>query len=426
MSTIPDLLANPATEILVDAYTGRSRLLESSLGDCRLTLHSNDPAAPYCRTQTNPLSSQYNHYCDAVGGTVTATAGAQTATTTRTSANVQGSHALQPAVATSSGISIQTMAPLDTDTAGAGSGNSPSYGAIAGIACGVGAALALTAAAFWYFWSRKRSRREEEREKHRSVANAPPPSADRHGVDDTPQSDGTIAKDSSAIRPMSVNAYDSIKRFTDDFGSPLSAPAYSANDANGYTVTNPDLNPTPPTESSNHDFSTCHASAVEAPSDWPLKLDSPPASAHVSNHTPPSWTNSQYASLLAAHTPYTPSRYHASAPNSIAKPFLQPPSLPQAYSAATFASDASRAPAGQYTPSNYQPGAPESVARAAPPSVPQEYSTATLSPDDIDGSPVYRGLRSSSSNAFPPYAYLSPEDALAGGWRNESPPRSEH
>ncbi|KAK4546971.1 hypothetical protein LTR36_001703 [Oleoguttula mirabilis] len=70
-----------------------------------------------------------------------------------------------------------------------------------------------------------------------------------------------------------------------------------------------------------------------------------------------------------------------------------------------------------YTPSAYGGGneAPSSVPRtvsAAPPSLPQDYSAVSLG----STANIYRGL---SQRGGAPWAYLSPEEAVRGGWRNE-------
>ncbi|KAK3619793.1 hypothetical protein LTR56_023807 [Elasticomyces elasticus] len=67
-----------------------------------------------------------------------------------------------------------------------------------------------------------------------------------------------------------------------------------------------------------------------------------------------------------------------------------------------------------YTPSAYAYEPPSSVPRtvtAAPPSLQQEYSLVSLG----SSSNIYRGL---SQRGGAPWAYLSPEDAVRGGWRN--------
>ncbi|KAK5695415.1 hypothetical protein LTR97_008922 [Elasticomyces elasticus] len=67
-----------------------------------------------------------------------------------------------------------------------------------------------------------------------------------------------------------------------------------------------------------------------------------------------------------------------------------------------------------YTPSAYAYEPPSSVPRTvavAPPSLGQEYSLVSLG----SSSNIYRGL---SQRGGAPWAYLSPEDAVRGGWRN--------
>ena len=67
-----------------------------------------------------------------------------------------------------------------------------------------------------------------------------------------------------------------------------------------------------------------------------------------------------------------------------------------------------------YTPSAYGYEPPSSVPRtvaAAPPSMPQDYSLVTLG----SSANIYRGL---SRHETAPWAYLSPEEAVRGGWRN--------
>ncbi|QIW95948.1 hypothetical protein AMS68_001466 [Peltaster fructicola] len=79
-----------------------------------------------------------------------------------------------------------------------------------------------------------------------------------------------------------------------------------------------------------------------------------------------------------------------------------------------------------YTPSMYAADPPGSIphpGQARPPSLPQPYSAAAMS---ISGpgsarpaqTGLYRGLSSRTGEATPPWAYLSPESAVNGGWTN--------
>ncbi|EME49791.1 hypothetical protein DOTSEDRAFT_30959 [Dothistroma septosporum NZE10] len=397
---------------------------DRNTGGC---LYCNDPSVPYCRTQTNPLSSQYNHYCDAVGGTVTVTNGIFAGPTALPSTGIHDSKTLPPSGETPT---IVSAVPVPSSTGGKHAAvlrGRPSNGLIVGLVCGTAGAAILAAAAFWCFRSWHRLHWEDQEDKPRGLADATAPSIHHDGADGVPNGNAAADKDQTAATPIVLGDSRTDHRLVDDLGSWTPGLAYSADDGKRYTVTDPDSDSNSFNNCcSTRDFARCHAAAQAPPghADQPVLVGASSFSPSTSNDTAPPWTrsNTRLSSPVTAHTPYTPSQYHDSAPNSITKAFLHPPSLPQDYSAATFLSDATRVTTGSYTPSNYQSGAPVSVARAAPLHMPQEYSAATLAPGSRDGSPVYRGLRSSSSNAFPPHAYLSAEEALAGGWRNDSPP----
>ncbi|KAK5113579.1 hypothetical protein LTR85_010807 [Meristemomyces frigidus] len=118
----------------------------------------------------------------------------------------------------------------------------------------------------------------------------------------------------------------------------------------------------------------------EAPTDRPLPA-SPPVSSLAAPDTPhtnassPTSSNGPVSPLTPTYryTPYTPSAYGGS---------NEPPS-----------------------------SVPRTVP-AAPPSLPQDYSAVSLG----SMANIYRGL---SLNGGAPWAYLSPEEAVRGGWRNE-------
>lgn len=81
----------------------------------------------------------------------------------------------------------------------------------------------------------------------------------------------------------------------------------------------------------------------------------------------------------------------------------------------------------QYTPSNYRVELQSSVVRDSdhqPPSLPQPYSVASFASDFNEA--VQANRRGSLSLRDSSFAYLSPEVALGGGWVNgEGSPRQE-
>ncbi|KAK4506724.1 hypothetical protein PRZ48_000457 [Zasmidium cellare] len=300
--------------------------------------------------------------------------------------------------------------------------NATPHGAIAGIAVGATAGGVLLLAALWYFWRTRRTNGSAHEEGEKSTSPTPDPSRPT-----TNGSQGSPYTTSKSLTPIDTKNNSPISRFPGhsnrihELGSPTgSAPELGS--VQRYTVTNPDM--TSPTE-------TAPASPVEAPSS-PYTIRPVRSSASLVSPIVDSTNRDSSVSALwpspagppsSTFTPYTPSNYNPSAPSSVARTTnLQPPSLPQPYSAATFASS-TQAP---YTPSNYRSEAPESIPPALRPSViPQEYSAATFESDSsLARSPGYRGLGEGRSGA--PWEYLSAESAIGGGWVNESPTRREH
>ncbi|KAK0946027.1 hypothetical protein LTR29_002608 [Friedmanniomyces endolithicus] len=145
-----------------------------------------------------------------------------------------------------------------------------------------------------------------------------------------------------------------------------------------YAPTNPD--PEPATDEEHSPTDTASPTGLsEAPGDRLLPV-SPAVSSLAPLPDTPNISNTPVG--LSAVSPVTPSYRHSSTP---------------------------------YTPSAYQFEPPSSVPRTAaakPPSLPQDYSLASLG----SSANIYRGL---SQNGGAPWAYLSPEEAVGGGWRNE-------
>jgi len=148
-----------------------------------------------------------------------------------------------------------------------------------------------------------------------------------------------------------------------------------------YAPTNPD--PEPATDEEHSPTDTASPTGLsEAPGDRLLPV-SPAVSSLAPLPDTPNISNTPVG--LSAVSPVTPSYRHSSTP---------------------------------YTPSAYQFEPPSSVPRTAaakPPSLPQDYSSASLG----SSANIYRGL---SQHGGAPWAYLSPEEAVGGGWRNEEAP----
>ena len=154
-----------------------------------------------------------------------------------------------------------------------------------------------------------------------------------------------------------------------------------------------------------HPPSTTPWRAPRTPAIRVLDTDRPlPASPSVSSVPTPitpftsNTTSSQPTASTLSATPYTPSVYHPEPPTS----------LPQSRGNALFVQ---------------QPAAGPTL----PPSLPQPYSTVSLG----STAELYRRLNSSinlyrglstreGNNEQPPWAYLSAEEAMRGGWRNST------
>lgn len=144
-----------------------------------------------------------------------------------------------------------------------------------------------------------------------------------------------------------------------------------------YTISNPDQPAVKSVKSP-----TVHPNDIEAP---PIVS---PLTSSANSQDPVSTPHSLRTAHLGHEVPYTPSTYAAEPPGSIPRTAAEaPPSLAQQYSSAA---------------------------------LPQDGSTATL-PNRSAG--LYRGLSVRAGESTPPWAYLSPEHAVNGGWRNgaESP-----
>ncbi|KAK0254452.1 hypothetical protein LTR91_002804 [Friedmanniomyces endolithicus] len=262
-----------------------------------------------------------------------------------------------------------------------------SVGLLAGVVVGALVACALLAAGLFatrryeltcFGRSRRSERGNPETEKPSTEASTPPSTGKNedgadlgglgtfHSPDHIPRHvelDG-CAGSVSDPRPMDVSAVHGL--------------GIAGINPRRYAPTNPD--PTSATDEEHSPTDTAPpAGPGEAPGDHPL-----PASPAVSSLAPLADTPSIGTTPggLSAVSPVTPS--------------YRPISMP-------------------YTPSAYQYEPPSSVPRTAaakPPSLPQDYSLASLG----SSANIYRGL---SQHGGAPWAYLSPEEAVGGGWRNE-------
>lgn len=288
----------------------------------------------------------------------------------------------------------------------------------------------LLLAALWYYRpNRKGNDSPQKGEKSNSLT----PESSRPTSNDN--DNGAYGK-SQSLSPIDTNNSAPVSPFPEhpskvtEIGSPTSSTIEFGN-LQRYTVTNPDL--TSPTQ-------TAVTSPVQAPAFEYAReaLIVQPSVSATSLVSPVIGDTNRDSSVSAlwptpgrpssgTFAPYTPSNYDSEAPDSVARTSnLQPPSLPQPYSAAMFASDDTYRPRAPYTPSNYQPEAPESIPPALKLSSlrPREYSAATFDSDSTSRSPVYRGLGRHGAGA--PWDFLSAESAIGGGWKNNSPTSQQH
>ncbi|KAK0310579.1 hypothetical protein LTR01_003732 [Friedmanniomyces endolithicus] len=262
-----------------------------------------------------------------------------------------------------------------------------SVGLIAGVVVGALAACALFAAGLFatrWYWLTCFGRSPENKRRNSGVEK---PSTEAS----TPPCTGKAEEGADLRSAGAFHSPDHIPRHAELDGCtgsvsdrrPVDTPAVhglgiAGIDPRRYAPTNPD--PTSAIDGEHSPTDTVPpAGPSEAPGDHPL-----PASPAVSSLAPLADTPSIGTTPggLSAVSPVTPS--------------YRPISMP-------------------YTPSAYQYEPPSSVPRTAaakPPSLPQDYSLASLG----SSANIYRGL---SQHGGAPWAYLSPEEAVGGGWRNE-------
>lgn len=457
-------VASCAPRTICLAYTsGVTSPCDINTGGCT---YCSDPATPSCLTITNTVASQWIHYCDTYASTETLgfansfTTGSQanaqvvpTASSSTSSSSLSQNFTPQPsmceqppcsvsessststtAVATSfpdftysaassatdsgstdaggatstqSGVTATLYAGSNatvTSASDAGSTTDPhssksmSRGVVAGIICGAAAAIALVGAALWY--TRKHwltclypqtydrgASTFHEKQRHDSgnmgkgmlaptQANTPASPIKHYSPDDfssQPELEGRQITSASprpiidtTVRGLGIGDY-SPQRYAPTNPDPLSATDEGSPTDYIAPLTVRSVRP----------------GVSEAPTDRPL-----PASPPVSSLAPPDTPHTNSSSPAGSNGPVSPitPTYYRYTP---------------------------------YTPSAYGGGdePPSSVARTvstAPPSLPQDYSAVSLG----STSNIYRGLSKSHSGRAP-WAYLSPENAVSGGWRNE-------
>ncbi|KAK0782513.1 hypothetical protein LTR91_022759 [Friedmanniomyces endolithicus] len=263
-------------------------------------------------------------------------------------------------------------------------------GLVAGVVVGIVGACTLLAAGFfaarrhWFTCCGRphgRERRELQMDKPSTKASTP---LSTGKTEDTPElrGVGTFHSPDHIPRPAELNGC------TGSVSDPRPVDTVAVHglgiagmSPRRYAPTNPD--PTSATDEGHRPTGTAPPAGVsEAPGDHPLPV-SPAVSSLAPLPDTPSISNTPVG--LSAVSPVTPSYRHSSTP---------------------------------YTPSAYQFEPPSSVPRTAaakPPSLPQDYSSASLG----SSANIYRGL---SQHGGAPWAYLSPEEAVGGGWRNEEAP----
>ncbi|KAK5683450.1 hypothetical protein LTS10_004982 [Elasticomyces elasticus] len=266
------------------------------------------------------------------------------------------------------------------------SSNRTSPGLIAGVVVGAAAVCALIAAALWFTRRRWLPCCGDRRHKSSDPGSA---SEKLSTSNNTPPSTGHTGEEKSAPAFLSPDHISQPVELEGRSGS-VSAPwpvdtitvrglGIAGVNQKRYAPTNPD--PTSATdgdaEQSPIDTSPPVVGQSES-AERPL-----PASPAISGSaSPPSSPPPDQVNTPSAVSPLTPAYKHTST--------------------------------APYTPSAYAYEPPSSVPRTvavAPPSLTQEYSLVSLG----SSSNIYRGL---SQRGGAPWAYLSPEDAVRGGWRN--------
>ncbi|KAK5697065.1 hypothetical protein LTR17_024059 [Elasticomyces elasticus] len=266
------------------------------------------------------------------------------------------------------------------------SSNTTSPGLIAGVAVGAAAVCALIAAALWF--TRRRWLPCCGGARHNKSSNPGSGSEKLSSLNSTPPSTGQTEAEKNTSTFLSPDHISQPVELEGRSGS-VSAPwpvdtitvrglGIAGVNQKRYAPTNPD--PTSATDAEEHspvETSPPVALLSEATNDRPL-----PASPAISGPASPPTSPVNTPEESGAVSPLTPAYKHTST--------------------------------APYTPSAYAYEPPSSVPRtvvAAPPSLQQEYSLVSLG----SSSNIYRGL---SQRGGAPWAYLSPEDAVRGGWRN--------
>ncbi|KAK5745682.1 hypothetical protein LTR17_001181 [Elasticomyces elasticus] len=266
------------------------------------------------------------------------------------------------------------------------SGSPTSPGLIAGVAVGAAAVCALIAAALWF--TRRRwlpccgGRRDNKSSNSGS-------GSEKLGTENiTPPSTGHTGEEKitpSFLSPDHITQPVELEGRSGSVSAPWPVDTITVRglgiagvNQKRYAPTNPD--PTSATEDAEQspiDISPTAVGLREAAGERPL-----PASPAISGPASPPTSPVNTPEGSGAVSPLTPAYKHtATAP---------------------------------YTPSAYAYEPQSSVPRtvvAPPPSVQQEYSLVSLG----SSGDIYRGL---SQRGGAPWAYLSPEDAVRGGWRN--------
>ncbi|KAK3622094.1 hypothetical protein LTR56_022395 [Elasticomyces elasticus] len=265
------------------------------------------------------------------------------------------------------------------------SSNTTSPGLIAGVAVGAAAVCALIAAALWF--TRRRWLPCCGGQRHNKPSNPGSGSEKLSTSNSTPPSTGHTGEEKispSFLSPDHITQPVELEGRTGSISAPWPVDTITVRglgiagvNQKRYAPTNPD--PTSATDEAEHspiDISP-PVGLSEAAGERPL-----PASPAISGPASPPTSPVNTPEGGGAVSPLTPAYEHT-------------------YTA-------------PYTPSAYTYEPPSSVPRTvavAPPSLQQEYSLVSLG----SSSNIYRGL---SQRGGAPWAYLSPEDAVRGGWRN--------
>ncbi|KAH9826045.1 hypothetical protein Tdes44962_MAKER03828 [Teratosphaeria destructans] len=268
----------------------------------------------------------------------------------------------------------------------ADSGNSSaivSGGEVAGIACGTAACVAVVAFVLWWLRRRRRSRPLSGRSgnsSNRSESLRKKSPQQKTGlIPGTPPRESWPAE-VNGTAPRSRPEAPDFPFTPEHFAgcqpvSEVSEPGYETQPQQRYTVMNPDpLSPATP------------VTRMTAPATWSSQgLNESKSSLPISSVGLPATPESK----LSTRSPVSPLR-------------PQTPTTRQTpYASST------------YDGGNEPPSSVPRMVHGAPPSLPQDYSIVSLG----SSADLYRGLSVRGDGARRPY--LSPEDALNGGWRND-------